>query len=56
MYLNYFLEHPISLKRSIPYSQFLRPKRIHSEPQYLLEAKIHIHLFFIWREYPHDVV
>ena len=23
MYLNYFSEHPMSLKRSIPYSQFL---------------------------------
>ena len=33
MYLNYFPEHPMSLKRSIPYSQFRRPKRIHSEPQ-----------------------
>ena len=34
MYLNYSSEHPISLKKSIPYSQFLRPKRIHSEPLY----------------------
>ena len=46
----------MSLKRSIPYSQFLRLKRIHSEPQYLLEAQIHMYMFFIWREYPHDVV
>ena len=43
MYLNYFSEHPMSHKRSIPYSQFLRLKRIHSEPQYLLEAQIHIY-------------
>ena len=56
MYLYYFSEHPMSLKRSIPYSQFLTLKRIHSEPQYLLEAQIHMYLFFIWREYPHDVV
>ena len=56
MYLNYFSEHPISLIRSIPYLQCLRLKRIHSEPQYLLEAQIHMYLFFIWREYPHDVV
>ena len=56
MYLNYFSEHPMSLKRSIPYSQFLELKRIHSEPQYLLEAQIHLYLFFIWSEYPHDVV
>ena len=56
MYLNYLSEHPVSLKRSIPYSQFLRLKRIHSEPQYLLEAQIHMYLFFIWRQYPIDVV
>ena len=56
MYLNYSSRHPMSLQRSIPYSQFLRIKRIHSEPQYLLEGQIHIYLFFIWREYPHDVV
>ena len=31
MYLNYSSEHPIRLKKSIPYSQFLRLKRIHSE-------------------------
>ena len=55
MYVNYYSEHPMSLKRSIPYSQFLRLKRIHSEHQYLLEAQIHMSLFFIWREYPHDV-
>ena len=30
MYLNYFSEHPMSLKKSIPYSQFLRLKKIHS--------------------------
>ena len=56
MYLNYNSEHPMSLKRSIPYSQFLRLKRIHSEPHYLLEAQIHMYFFFIWREYPHDIV
>ena len=56
MYLNYFSEHPMSLKRSIPYSQFPRLKRIHTEPQYLLESQIHMYCFFIWREYPHVVV
>ena len=45
MYLNYSLEHPRSLKKSIPYSQFLRLKRIHSEPKYLLEAQIHMYFF-----------
>ena len=56
MYLNYFSEHLMSITRSIPYSQFLRLKTIHCEPQYLLEAQIHMYLFFIQREYPHDVV
>ena len=40
MYLNFHSEHPMSLKRSIPYSQFLRLKRIHSESHYLLQAQI----------------
>ena len=52
MHLNYSSEHLISLKKSIPYSQFLRLKIIHSKPQYLLEAQIHMYLFFRWREYP----
>ena len=56
MNLNYFSKHPMSLKKSIPYSQLLRPKRIHSEPQYLLEAQMHMYLFFTWREYPHDII
>ena len=56
MYLNYFSEHPMSLKKSISYSQFLRLKRIHSEPQHLLEAQIHMYFFFMWREYPHDII
>ena len=41
MYLNYNSELPMSLKKSIPYSQFLRLMRIH-----LLEAEIHMYLFF----------
>ena len=32
MYLNFNSEHPMSLKRSIPYFQFLRLKRIHYIP------------------------
>ena len=46
----------MSLKKSIPYSQFFRLKRIHSEPQYLLEAQIHLDMFFVWREYPHGII
>ena len=56
MYLNYFSEHPMSLNKSIPYSQFLRLKKIHSEIQYLLEAQIHMYLFFRLRDYPHDII
>ena len=56
MYLNYSSEHPVSLKKSIPYSQFLRLKKIHSETQHLLEAQIHMYLFFRWREYLHDII
>ena len=46
----------MSLKRSIPYSQFLRLKRIHSEPHHLLQAQIQLYWYFIWREYPHDTL
>ena len=56
MYLNFNSEHCMSLKRSIPYSQFPRLKRIHSEPHYLIQAQIHLNWFFIWREYPHDIL
>ena len=55
-YLNYSSEHPISLKISIPYSQFWRLKRIHSEVQYLLESQIHMYLFLRWRKYPHNII
>ena len=56
MYLNYSSEHPMSLKKSIPYSQFLRLKKIHSENQHLLESQIHLYFYFRWREYPHDII
>ena len=56
MYLNFHSEHPMSLKRSIPYSQFLRLKRIHSESHYLLQAQIQLYWYFRWREYPHDIL
>ena len=56
MYLNYNLKHPPSLKKSIPYSQFLRLKRLHSQQQYLLEAYIHLYFYFLFREYPHNEI
>ena len=56
MYLNFNSEHPMSLKSSIPYSQFLRLKRLHSEPHYLIQAQIQLYLYFIWREYPHGIL
>ena len=56
MYLNFHSEHPMNLKRSIPYSQFLRLKRIHSESHYLIQAQIQLYWYFIWREYPHDIL
>ena len=46
----------MSLKKSIPYSQFFRLKKIHSETQYLLESQIHMYLFFRWRKYPHYII
>ena len=46
----------MNLKKSIPYSQFLRLKRIHSESHYLIQSQIHLYLYFIWREYPHEVI
>ena len=56
MYLNFHSEHPLNLKRSIPYSQFLRLKRIHSESHFLIQSQINLYWYFIWREYPHDVI
>ena len=54
MYFN--SEHPMNLKKSIPYSQFLRLKRIHSDSHYLIQSQIHLYWYFIWREYPQDVL
>ena len=41
IYLNYFSEHPVSLKNSIPYSQFLRLKK------YILNPIIYWRLKYI---------
>ena len=56
MYLNFHSEHPMSLKGSMPYSQFLRLKRIHSESHYLLQAQIQLYWYFRWRKYPHGIL
>ena len=56
MYLNFHSEHPLNLKRSIPYSQFLRLKRIHSESHFLIQSQINLYWYFIWREYPHEFI
>ena len=52
MYLNFHSEHPLNLKRSIPYSQFLRLKRIHSESHFLIQSQINLYWYFIWRDIP----
>ena len=56
MYLNFYSEHPMNMKRSIPFSQFLRLKRIYSESHYLIQAQIQLYWYFRWREYPHDIL
>ena len=46
LYLHYTSDHEVSLKNSIPYSQFLRLKRTHSENHHLLETNIHMYSIF----------
>ena len=48
MYQNYNSEHPPSLKKSIPYSQFLRLKSILSYSIYW--KLINMHIYFLWRD------
>ena len=43
-------------KTFIPYSQFLRLKKINSELQYVLETKIHRFFYYLWRDYLHDMI
>ena len=30
--------------------------RIHYESHYLIQSQIHLYWYFIWREYPHDIL
>ena len=55
-YLKYDSEHPVGLKKSIPYSQFLRLKRIISEEDTFLEKAEEMSAFLINRDYPRKVV
>ena len=57
IYLNYHIEiHPSSLKKSIPYSQFLKLKKIHAELLNLLEAQTPMYCYFLWKDYPHKLI
>ena len=55
-YLRYGSEHPKSLKKSIPYSQFLRLRRIISEEDTFLDKANEMAEFFINRDYPRRIV
>ena len=55
MYLHYNSEHPPNLKRSIPFSQFLRLKKIHSESCIYQKPK-YICVFLLFRrQYPYTL-
>ena len=55
-YLTYTLSHPVRCKNSVPYSQFLRLKRIRSdENDYKTKSK-EMASFFLQRDYPLAVV
>ncbi len=55
-YLMYNLAHPQHIKDSIPYSQFIRIKRICSEwSEFLLNSLILVHHFQV-RGYPQDII
>ena len=56
MYLNFYSEHPMSLKSLYLSLIFLDLKRIHSESHYLLQVQIQLYWCFRWREYPHDIL
>ena len=55
-YLNYSSSHPVRCKNSIPYSQFLRLRRICSEEEDFRTSSEEMTSFFIRRGYPPAVV
>lgn len=55
-YLLFSSSHPPSTKNSIPYSQFLRLRRICSDDQDFLDQAHHMTTFFTSRGYPTDTI
>ena len=55
-YLQYESSHPLSTKNSIPYSQFLRLRRLCSDQEEFEEKCSEMAEFFTARHYPHDVI
>ena len=55
-YLLFSSSHPLHIKESIPYSQFLRIRRICNENDNLINHCIEISKHFIRREYPTEIV
>ena len=55
-YLKYSSSNPISTKNSIPYSQFLRLKRLCSDPNDFVDKAAEMANFFRQRSYPQNVI
>ena len=55
-YLNYNSSHPASTCKSIPFSQFLRLRRLCSDPLDFEEKASEMSQFFLTRNYPADIV
>ena len=55
-YLQYESSHPLSTKNSIPYSQFLRLRRLCSDPDEFQEKSKEMSQFFTARDYPQAVI
>ena len=55
-YLNFSSSHPSSFKSSIPYSQFLRPRKICSENDDFESVANKMETFFGARGYPNDLI